>query len=69
VSKVNIAGSGMGGSGVGTLLAKAGFDVDLFENLYCCCADTGTRHIGGELAAESALRLFEKLKEKNNRSD
>ena len=32
------------------------------ENLYCCCADTGSRHIGGELAAESALRLFEKLK-------
>jgi len=32
------------------------------ENLYCCCADTGTRHIGGELAAESALRLFNKLK-------
>ncbi|MHA1276479.1 MAG: phytoene desaturase family protein [Candidatus Helarchaeota archaeon] len=32
------------------------------ENLYCCCADTGSRHIGGELAAESALRLFQKLK-------
>jgi len=35
------------------------------ENLYCCCADTGTRHIGGELAAESALRLFEKLKDQS----
>ncbi len=34
------------------------------ENLYCCCADTGSRHIGGELAAESALRLFSKLKNK-----
>ncbi len=34
------------------------------DNLYCCCADTGSRHIGGELAAESALRLFNKLKNK-----
>jgi len=33
------------------------------DNLYCCCADTGSRHIGGELAAESALRLFNKLKD------
>ncbi|MHA1144610.1 MAG: phytoene desaturase family protein [Candidatus Helarchaeota archaeon] len=31
------------------------------KNLYCCCADTGLHGIGGELAADSALRLYEKL--------
>ncbi|NVM52715.1 MAG: NAD(P)/FAD-dependent oxidoreductase [Candidatus Helarchaeota archaeon] len=35
------------------------------DNLYCCGADTGSRHIGVELAGESALRLFEKLKNQN----
>ncbi len=28
-------------------------------NLYHCCADTGRHGIGGELAADSALNLFE----------
>ncbi|MBW1931597.1 MAG: phytoene desaturase family protein [Candidatus Helarchaeota archaeon] len=37
------------------------------KNLYCCCADTGTRHIGGELAAESALRLYHKLTHQEER--
>jgi len=31
------------------------------ENVYCCCADTGTTGIGGELAANSALELFSKI--------
>ncbi|NVM27846.1 MAG: NAD(P)/FAD-dependent oxidoreductase [Candidatus Helarchaeota archaeon] len=33
------------------------------ENLCCCGADTGGRHIGVEIAGESALRLFDKLKD------
>ena len=31
------------------------------ENLYHCSADTGMHGIGGELAADSALRLYEML--------
>jgi len=31
VKQVNIVGSGIGGSGVGALLANAGFDITLFE--------------------------------------
>ncbi|MHA1144609.1 MAG: phytoene desaturase family protein [Candidatus Helarchaeota archaeon] len=31
------------------------------KNLYCCCADTGLHGIGGELAVDSALRLYNKL--------
>ena len=31
------------------------------KNLYHCSADSGVHGIGGELAADSALRLFEML--------
>ena len=31
------------------------------ENLFCCCADTCTTGIGGELAANSAINLFKKI--------
>ncbi|MBD3230124.1 MAG: NAD(P)-binding protein [Candidatus Lokiarchaeota archaeon] len=38
------------------------FQVPNISNLYLCCADTGTTGIGGELAANSALNLFDIIK-------
>jgi phytoene dehydrogenase-like protein len=38
------------------------FKTPNIENLYLCCADTGKTGIGGELAANGALNLFEKIK-------
>ncbi len=35
------------------------------DNLFCCCADTGTTGIGGELAANSAIELYSKIMTKN----
>jgi hypothetical protein len=34
------------------------------KNLYHCSADSGMHGIGGELAADAALRLFEILESK-----
>ena len=52
--------------GIGQVLGQMGADrppmIDpTVKNLYHCCADTGLHGIGGELAADSALNLFELL--------
>jgi phytoene dehydrogenase-like protein len=68
--KAVIIGSGVGGSviGLSQTIGQVGKDrppiLDpVFENLYHCSADTGLHGIGGELAADSALRIFNHLME------
>ncbi len=61
-----IAGEGGNVVGVGQTIGQMGKDrpprkLPGVENLYCACADTGEHGVGGELAADSALRLFEEL--------
>jgi phytoene dehydrogenase-like protein len=52
--------------GIGQKLGQVGADRPAIEdpeigNLYHCSADTGMHGIGGELAADSALRLYRML--------
>ena len=40
-------------------------EIPSIQNIYCCCADTGSTGIGGELAVNSAIELYKKLTDKS----
>ncbi|MHA1439508.1 MAG: phytoene desaturase family protein [Promethearchaeota archaeon] len=55
--------------GIGQTINQIGInrpthELNGLKNVYCCCADTGTTGIGGELAANSAINLFFKITKK-----
>jgi len=52
--------------GIGQMVNQVGknrpsHELPSIPNVYCCCADTGENGIGGELAADSARKLFLKF--------
>ncbi len=65
----NMFGEGGNIVGIGQKIGQVGPDRPFLtdpcvKNLYHCSADSGMHGIGGELAADSALRLFELLESK-----